>query len=96
MGWQKFDDFRTGFGPFYRKRITATGIVSDNIFKKPDAAWAKVKDMEEAREYEYEEKRGAFHSARAAVKLLPSKICAWKIKDNISALTRTGWKRSKP
>ena len=42
--------------------------------------------MEEAKEFEYEEKRAAFHSASSAVKLLPSKICAWKIKDNISRL----------
>ena len=42
--------------------------------------------MEEAKESEYEEKRAAFHSARAAVKLLRSKVCAWKIKDNISTL----------
>ena len=40
--------------------------------------------MEEAKECEYEEKRAAFHSPRAAVKLLPSKICASKIKANIS------------
>ena len=81
----KFYDFRTGFVKFFRKRITASGI-SDNIFKKPDAAWAKVKDMEEAKECEYEEKRAAFPSARAAVKSLPSKIYAWKIKDSISRL----------
>ena len=42
--------------------------------------------MEEAKECEYEEERAAFHSARAAVKVLPSKICAWKIKDNMSKL----------
>ena len=65
---------------------TASGIASDNILKKPDAAWARVKDTENAKKCEYEEKRAAFHSARAAVKLLPSKICAWKIKDNISRL----------
>ena len=34
----------------------------------------------------YEEKRAAFQSARAAVKLLHSKICAWTIKDKISRL----------
>ena len=94
----KFYNFRTVFLMLFRKRITATGIASDNILQKPD------KDCES------EEKRAAFHSARAAVKLLPSKICAWKIKDNISrlrlmsrgswtmlcALTRTGWKRLRP
>ena len=42
--------------------------------------------MEEAKECEYEEKRAAFHSARALVKLLPSKNCVWKIKDNLSRL----------
>ena len=42
--------------------------------------------MEVATECEYEEKRASFHSARAAVKLLPSKISGWKIKDNISKL----------
>ena len=83
-GQAKVYDFRTGFVKFFRKRIAASGIASDNIFKKPDAAGAKVKDMEEAKECEYEEKRAAFQSARAAVKSLPSKICEWKIKDNIS------------
>ena len=42
--------------------------------------------MEEAKECEYEEKRAALQSVRTAVKSLPSKICAWKIKDNISRL----------
>ena len=42
--------------------------------------------MEEAIECEYEQKRAAFQSATAAVKSLPSKICAWLIKDNISRL----------
>ena len=32
------------------------------------------------------EKRAAFHRARAAVKLLPSTIFAWKIRDTISRL----------
>ena len=40
--------------------------------------------MEEATDCEYEEKQAAFQSAKAAVKSLLSKICAWKIKDNIS------------
>ena len=83
-GLAKFYDCRTSFVKFFSKRITATDIASDNIFNMPDAAWAKVKDMEEAKECEYEEKRAAVYSARAAVKLLPSKICAWKMKDNIS------------
>ena len=82
-GLAKFYDVRTGFVKFFRKRIAASGIASDNIFKKPDAAWAKVKDIEGAKECEYEEKRAAFQSASAAVKSLPSKICAWENKDNI-------------
>ena len=45
-----------------------------------------MKDIEEAKECKYEEKRAAFHSARAAVKLLPYKISPSKIKDNISRL----------
>ena len=85
-GLAKFYHFRTGFVKCSRKRIAASGIASDNIFKKPDAAWAKVKDTEEAKEFEYEEKRAAFQSARAPVKSLPSKICAGKIKDSISRL----------
>ena len=48
-GLAKFYDSRTGFVKFFRKRITATGIASVNICKKPDAAWASVKDMEEAK-----------------------------------------------
>ena len=44
-GLAKFYDFRSGFVNFFRKRIAASGIASDNIFKKPDAAWAKVNDM---------------------------------------------------
>ena len=51
-----FYDFRTSFVIFCRKRIRATGIASDNTFKKPDAPWAKVKDMEEAKDCEYEER----------------------------------------
>ena len=82
-GLAKFYDFRTGFVKFFRKRIAASGIVSNNIIMKPDAAWAKVKDIEEAKECEYEEKRAAFQTAIAAVKSLPSKICARKNKDNI-------------
>ena len=100
-GLAKFYHFRTGFVKLFRKRIAASGIASDYIFKKTDAVWAKVKDMEEAEECEYDEKRAAVQSAR---------ICAWKIKDHISrlrldvkekledavcALTRTGWKRSR-
>ena len=85
-GLAKFYDFRAGFVKFFRKVITATGIASENMFKKPDAAWATVKYMEEAKECEYAEKQASFDSARAAVKSLPSKICAWRIKENISRL----------
>ena len=77
-GLAKFYDFRTGCVKFFKKRIAASGIANDNILKKPDAAWAKVKDMEDAKECECEEKRAAFHSARAAVKLLLSKICPYE------------------
>ena len=51
----KFYDSRK----FCRKRIPAIGTASDNIFKKPNVAWAKGNDMEEAGECEYEEKRAA-------------------------------------
>ena len=80
-GLATFHDFRTGFVKCFRKRftVTATGIASDNTFNKPDA---KVKDKEEAKGCEYEEKRAAFHRATAAIKSLPSKICAWKISHN--------------
>ena len=44
-----------------------------------------MKDMEVVK-CVFEEKRAAFHSARLPVKLLPTKNCAWKIKDNISRL----------
>ena len=85
-GLAKFYEFMTGFVKFSRKLITATGIASENIFRKPDAAWATVKYMEEkAKECEYEEKQAAFDSARAAVKSLPSDIFAWRIKDNIAS-----------
>ena len=43
-GLAKFYDLRTGFVKFVRKRIAAADVASDNIFKKPDAAWAKVKE----------------------------------------------------
>ena len=85
-GLAKFYDVTAGFVKFFRKRITATGIASENIFKKPDAAWATVKYMEYAKECEYEEKQAAFDSATAAIKTLPSNICAWRIKDNTSRL----------
>ena len=75
-GLAKFYDSRTGFVKFWRKPITTAGIASDNICKKPDAAWASVKDMEEAKECEFEEKRAAFQNARAAVKFVPSETCA--------------------
>ena len=44
-----FHDFRTGFVKFLRKRITATGIASDNIFKKSDAAWPKSESEKHGR-----------------------------------------------
>ena len=108
-GFAKFYEFMTGFVKFFRKRITATGIASEKIFKKPDAVWATLKYMEEAKECEYEEKQAAFDSTRAAVKSLLSNICAWRIKDDISRLrldvkgkledavcTHHGWERSRP
>ena len=68
------------------KRIAASGIAGHHFFEKPDAAWWKVTDMKEPEECEHEDKREAFQSARAAVKLLLFTICAWKVKDNISRL----------
>ena len=40
---------------FFRKRNAASGVAGDNIFKKPDAAWVAVQDMEKAKECEYGE-----------------------------------------
>ena len=42
-GLAKFYDLRTGSVKCFRKRITATGIASDNVFDKSDATWAKMK-----------------------------------------------------
>ena len=74
-GLAKFYDFRTDFVKFFRKRIAASCIASDNIFKKPDTVWTKVKDIEEAKECEYEEKREAFQGARARSCCFPSFAC---------------------
>ena len=88
-GLAAFYDFRLAFGTKFRKHLQSLGFAADTVFKKPDAAWLKVKDLEDAKDCEYQQKRDAFSEARDKLKKCPGKIQAWKIKDNIQ-LQRQG------